>query len=611
MVNEFETLVGALDLTGKTAPAGELFRLRAMVRDATFGDPEAVSRSLASQLLDGVVVKDGAFGNRTAVLRVRVEGPNSAVRQRGAKALALWAQSPTTLTWTPPDGIGATTVFRVVRASLLWEFDLPLEVNEGAQVYVLTMECTPFGFSAAAVRDAAPVYGAGSDQSVNTCDSLTGWTGEAGTSVATDAVVKFEGSASIKMTPYSSTFEAVDGGARARIVQVGRAKLSGLALSTPATRPYFTFKTYTRDSYSVTPSLYVNGVPAARLAPIVANDSWTTWVFRTEVTATVTELRFEIEQVGVFPGPPESPAIPATWFPRVDEIRRTGTPPTTIARQSLREVAVRGSARTQGSLAVEHETLGLGDVLVYAHPALGSGYSPSLMPWVTPTAYVVNDSTSMSGKKLSSFIVAGEFVFPVGSLPRGAYQLLGYGVLNEVSSPASQIEVTVTTKINGVTVGSRTYRKAIPEAQLSDTGRRFYPGSVPIYLPDVDVPPGSIATVTLTYQPQTAAGVYADGTLDELFLLAMDDDTSLVCVSAGDHTRLWIDSATLERPTPSVWVGSQADRTDAFHAGALTRSFDVLRLQPPSTIVHVANSGGALPAISLTHVPAHLHLADE
>ena len=50
----------------------------------------------------------------------------------------------------------------------------------------------------------------------------------------------------------------------------------------------------------------------------------------------------------------------------VDNINRTDIKPTIgTARQLLRSVPVAGSARAPGSLAIEHSTNALGDVLVY------------------------------------------------------------------------------------------------------------------------------------------------------------------------------------------------------------------------------------------------------
>lgn len=608
---------GPHDLLGRETPAGELYQLDALVADATFGEAEAVVRSVTTQLLDGDVTRNGRKGNRTAVIRVRVKGPNAQALGRGGAALDLWAANPTTLAFTPPGHLGVMTIFRVVRAVLTWEFNLRSEAEATpSRIYKLTMECKPFGLAETAVRDAALVLGAGADEQINAADSLSGWTGREGTVLALDTGSKAQGTASIRLTPPSSAFDPVDGGMSSRVTLVGEAELATSA-ATMSNRPYVSVSVYIGDSVQVDAQLWVNGAEARVISsrPIPNVIGWARYVFRTDVTGTATSLRFLVTQVGIWPGNAETAVLPASWMPHIDDVRRSGTVPGGTTRQAIREVPVRGTARTEGSVQVSHPSDALGTVLVYSHPALGPGYVPALSPWFTSlTGWAADvDAASISGVSFQPVDTAPlpiTFEIPLAQLPRGAYQLLAHGTYALSLPVGHNIVVTVSTKLGGVVIGSRTYRKALPPQTGAGTAEGFLPAAVPIVLPEVDVPLGSPATAVISWRLQDPAGVFYRAALNEVFLLAMSDDASLVIVDAGTRRRLWIDSATIETPTPTVWIGNAEDRSDSFYAGGLARSFDALSLVPPAALLFVANDGAAtLPAVTLDHVPAFGDLA--
>lgn len=614
---------GPHDLLGTVTTVG--YRFDALVDGTEFGDATAAVQAVASQLLDGDIVRAGRFGNKTVVLRIAVGGATAMLRAKGAAALALWAADPTTLLWSPPDGTGALTVTKVMRVEMAAELNLHREARRKEKVYTLTLECLPFGYSVDAVTSTAEVVGVGTDVQVNAADALTGWTGLNGTTLAVDTTSKAEGTASLKLTPSSASYEPVNGGTSSRVTQVGDAQLA-TSLTVMSDRPYVSVSSYYQDSEVVTLRLWVNGIEATHVASVALGSTapgWGRYTFRTNVTGTATTIRVQVTQVGVWPGNANAPGQPAGWRPRIDDVRRSGTIPGAPGRESIRRVTVAGTARADGSVQVSHPTQGLGDLLIYSHPALGL-YTPSMMTY----GQYSTSAVSISGKRTQNFNTIGgpaTFDYPLANLPRGTFQLLGYGTGGVSGNKYTQLVVTVATFLGTTQLGPTvTYTKNIDTASIP-TGHlvngnppAFYPASVPISLPSTDVPLGSPAIARITFKAIAADGSLTACGLDELFLLAVDDYASLVICAAGGvatsatagtaaalgtaNNRVWLDAATLDTPRPALWAGTLADRSDSYRIPA-TR-FDALSMPPPYVDLFVANSGGAGATVTYDYVPA-------
>ena len=380
---------GTLDLKGEPSSAG--YRMWALAEGADLGNAVAVEQALASQLLDGSIIRRTRYDNRVATFDIEITADDSIALAKGAAALDLACENPSTLLFTPPDGLGAPTYFEVVTAKADWQFDDLDELNL-QRLYRVTIVCLPSGKSAEAVIDAVyPVSAPAAEQTVNACDSLTGFTGLMGSTASLDTSIKYQGTGSVKLTGQTRTItrdEQEPPGYRT-VRETGTVDLTGLSLTTPATRPYMSFKGYVADSVDFSATLDVNGIAAEFVSATRLNALWAAFMFRTDETSTITQLRASLSLKGEFPlipaavkGDPGTVAVPTTWAPRIDDMLRSGAASTTI-RQSLRRVRVRGSAPSGGSLAVSHPTLGLGKVLLLTSAALSTGFDPTLMKWCT------------------------------------------------------------------------------------------------------------------------------------------------------------------------------------------------------------------------------------
>ena len=135
---------GALDWKGERSLAG--WSMHALAEGADLGNADPIYRELAHQLLDGSVKARTGHGNRKAQFDVVVDaaGAGSIPLALGAAALDLACEHPTTLVFTPPDGLGAATWFEVVAAKADWLFD-DLDELRLRRRFRVEIECLPFG----------------------------------------------------------------------------------------------------------------------------------------------------------------------------------------------------------------------------------------------------------------------------------------------------------------------------------------------------------------------------------------------------------------------------------------------------------------------------------
>jgi hypothetical protein len=618
---------GPLDLKGQVAAAG--YWMYALGEGATLGNPVPIEQSLASQLMDGSVSRRTGYGNRTPGFDVVVAADDSIALAKGQAALYLACDNPTTLLFTPPDGLAVLTRFEVVTANAEWLFD-DWEELRLYRTFRVTFNCMPFGQSPEPTTDAATVVEApAAEETVNNCDSLTGFTGLMGSTASLDTTYKSQGTGSVKLTGQTRKpvrWPTESDGLKPQ--ETGTVELTGLSLTTPATRPYIYFDAYVGNSTDYSATLLVNGEAATFVSASLLNSSWVTFAFRTDVTATITSLRFA-ESItftgsvgysgGVWTG------VPSSWAPRIDNIRRSGSV-NSIARQSLRAVPVGGSARTQGSLAISHPTNGLGKVLLLTTPALATGFTPDLMKWCTDSTDTDSDSISGKVKAFGNTSAPIPFEFAAALIPSGGFQLIGVMETGDAldDGERAEIQVTASTKVGGVTISEAEHQQRIPTTgndvfDLVDCGS--------ITLPTTDVPAGSAAIVRLEIALADTEGIITgsfNARFQEFFLIPLTGDTALSILDCGGtgaatlgtaNNRLWLDSATLATRNPSAWMGTQADRTDAYHAtwdpDWVVGRWQPLSLQPPEVLLFMANTGGTNAAADLTYTKSWHGLAAE
>ena len=607
--------LGQVELTAGTPIGDAPYWFQAMGEDYSLGTPVPVDQAVDTLLQDGSKVVTTGHDNREVSFIVKVCGSDLDVLSQGETALFLECARPNTLTVVPWDGIGATTVFDVWTSTLEPYYDDMLELRRMERAYRLTLTCAPFGRSESEVVDAGIVATGAASVQINACDSLTGWTvsplGGSGGTLSIDTTTKFEGTGSIKIAPASSSSQRLSDSTWLATSEVA-VTVSGLSLDLTTT-PFVSVTCFVRyfNSHSARCLVDGNEVPLmSTQTRTTGGGAWRTYYFRS-TDAAVSSLSFVVTAATVTGDPasanPYTP--PADYGIRIDDIRRSGVLPSSSStgRESTRLVKIDGSARTQASLQISHETAGLGDVLVYTNPVLSpTGYTPELRRWrasgpATPNA----DANSISGfTETISATTPTVFEIPADPLPRGGYLLFARVRASGSGSVKTAFTYTVATHVGSSLLGSRSYTGFPASAPVGSFSIVALGG---LTLPPVDVAPGSNATVQLSIT-EASGGVV----VDELWVFAMGDDAALTQVACGtgapalgtSNNRLWIDSPSVASDgLPEMWMGTALDRTDAYHAGTSAVSWTMHSFAPPQAMVFVANSGGANPSVSVRHFP--------
>ena len=213
-------------------------------------------------------------------------------------------------------------------------------------------------------------------------------------------------------------------------------------------------------------------------------------------------------------------------------------------------------------------------------------------------------------------------------IPPGSYQLIGFmetGDFDDDDDPPA-VAITASTKVGAVTLS--TYQRTQRIQSSGGDGVFDFVDCGPITLPTTDVPAGSAAIVRLEIAVGPLETVKEGDTptdsgssFQEFYLIPLADDTTLNIFDCGGtgaatlgtaNNRLWIDSADLAtRGTPSAWMGTAENRTNAYHAAGDAMRWQPLSLKPPEVLLFMANSGGSGAVANLTYTPAWLGLAAE
>jgi hypothetical protein len=105
--------------------------------------------------------------------------------------------------------------------------------------------------------------------------------------------------------------------------------------------------------------------------------------------------------------------------------------------------------------------------------------------------------------------------------------------------------------------------------------------------------------------------------IDEAWLFNIEGG-NLTQVAAGSGTpaaggpsnRVWLDAPYVDVPNPAVYLGTEEDRSDSFHAGPEMDSIAVHRFVPPLMFVHSVTTKSVASVIELNHHPRfHTHVA--
>lgn len=289
----------------------------------------------------------------------------------------------------------------------------------------------------------------------------------------------------------------------------------------------------------------------------------------------------------------------------VDNINRTDVMPFIgTARQLQRTIAVSGSMRTPGAIAIEHETSALGDLLAYFWPNTISGYSPPLRQFWTSGKTVTPDASTVSGsaETLTGAGTATTFDVPVLQLPSSRHTL----VVRVSTSTAASMTYTAQLRINSTDVGPL----VVGTATGINTGSAYQIRALgELVLPPTAVSDTSTGIVRITVQ-STAAG-----SLDEAWLFS--DIGQLIQVSCGTGSpasggpanRAFIEPPSATRPRPSIRIGHAADGSDSFHPSTLS-AWEFPQMVPPEINVLTVATNALNVSTTLRHYPRwHTHAA--
>lgn len=585
---------GGLDFTGVEDYNGA--RFYAMADGATLGNATPVERSIETALLDGSFVVTESHGNREPSFQVWIVAPDSVALAYGEKLLFEQCSRRVEMGWTPPDGWGPRTVYEAFTSSLTHQFDDMLEMRL-VRSYLLRVVAAPFGYSEDEVSnlavEPAPVTPVTTTMASGT--SATGWTSPAGAVTSDGARI---------LVPTGAPISSFDNYGTTVYNYLTETTLVFSATDFTGTR-YLSadveFRSAAQFSFSSAPDIYtayVDGVVLTTVSAISLGAGVVRLVWQcNDASATTLRIRSYFQTT----------TTSGTFGFKLSNVTRSNVAPSTptaTGRQSLRIVPVTGSARTAGSVAIGHATQGLGDVLLYTSPELARGYSPDMTPYLSATgSTLTTDATTISGR----YITAGK-VFNVDAtmLPAGPF-LLMFRASSDNALAAATATVTVRSMVGGVEFAEQV-------------------------MPQVDIPAGltmatytaGVVTLPLTRFTDESVGsvqIEVDATgarLDKLWAFYLGEDADLTYVKAGAgtptlgaaHSRVFLDAPTLNNDgAPGLFVGTQADRSDAFHPGyPAVQSWGRHLFAPPSVNLFVVTTGATNPSVTLRHRPAwHTH----
>lgn len=542
--------LGNFDLVG--GGFGADYTVETIAEGMNFGMARGRDVVVETLLQDGAAMSRDGYDNREVTFGVLITAADSLGMAQGEAALAAEIGRRNKLVWQPPDQWGPPSVYVVVMSSMEFEFDDWGEMQPGTvgRRFVLSLTCKPFAQSLASVV----IEAVGSGETppvedtvlVDNCASATGWESAfIGTTVSA-----VSGRLRVGNLPSAT------GAAQMVVRRTGTVDLTGT--------PFLILDVYPRMGKPVWSQSHVSfpvGSGTQSVFPIATGPSpdfagATRLWFRPEVAA------LSSFWVGAYILPP-APYFP-TLIPldyEIESISRTNLAPFTgTGRQQFRSLIVTGSARTEGSLQIAHETQSLGVVAAYTNRDDGSGYQPACRVHRTGGGSVDPDSATASGS--SSPLNAGTpetYDIPTSAVPPGTYAPMS----RLRADVAGFYNVTLTASLlsGSSELGSVTMTRSV---EIGTSWKLHELGALP--LPTVAVPAGSTAKIRI--ELSSTGAVEVDDTY--LFNLTIGALTWVDCgtgtpAPGGSSNRLWIDTASLDVPRPAIWVGTQADRSDARH----------------------------------------------
>jgi hypothetical protein len=572
-----ELTLGSFDLVGGE---GDGWQVETIAEGMSFGAPAGRDVVVRTLLQDGAAMSRDGYDNREVTCGVLITAADSLGLALGEAALAAEIGKRNELIWTPPDDLGPSSRYVVVMSSMSQDWDDwgYMEPGTHGVRWVLSLTCKPFAESIDRVVVAA--VGSGSIPPtpvtvlVDDCTSVTNWVG-------------------------SPNAPATSGGAvRETVVVAGSgagAAYTDLSLQRDGTvdmtgTPLLRVSVSSVGSGSVPSDPIVVRVGGVELEPVARLGEFVYY----RPPTTFGKIEFLVTQQFI----KQTGASGATLS--VNDITRTNVVPFIgTGRQQFRSLEVAGSARTEGSLQIAHETAALGVVAVYTNADDRSGYQPACRQYRTAGGAVTGDVTTASGQY--SPLNAGTpetYDIPSRAVPEGTYAPMAR--LKHATPGYYPITLTASLLSGSLELGS----VSVTQNMYVTSSWALYPlGS--LSLPPVAVPPGSLAKVRLKLS--STGAVQVDDTYifnTTIGALSVVDCGTGTPVAGGPANRLWIDTASLDVPRPAMWVGTLADRSDAHHVEGLKIQSEMPHRFPPGPVNLFTVSDAEYVAASLDFHPA-------
>lgn len=542
----------------------------AVVFGSDRGAPESVVESVTSALRDGSLTRVTKYDNRTVTIPVLIEGPTLGDLSEHEAALVAEAMKPRNeFTFNPGDGFAADSVYDTFTADLVPEYDDDLEAN-GYRRFSLTFTAFPWPRSAEKV--VSPAVAAGSPTVVDDGSSTANWS---------------------TPVPAGASLSVVSGAVRSTYSRAaGAAALRRTAAISTTTEKYVSvdWKSSAAGAglfrTSAAPSV---NLPEIRRAPGAVAGFTRSWYEVPESVSSLSWVEFGVTH----------PAASGSATLEIDRVQASATIPVFgTARQSVRSIVPGGSVPAEGTIMVQHETAGLGETIVFSHPAEG-GYAPPLRPWWHDGDPEEANPAALSGAT-NTLTNATNFHVPVSAIPEGDVQL--WARIFSDAAGSFQVYWAADAWMGGVVVGDSQTNSTMVTWATANTY-----ALVPLArlaLPTANVGPAGYHRIRIHTPGDLGKH------LDEAWLFAMDRgrltvvNTGTGAPSTGSvANRLRILAPSPEKPNGSIEVGIASDWSDAFTPGSASIPCDQTghRFDPEGSNIFVATTGTTDAAVSFEH----------
>jgi hypothetical protein len=270
---------------------------------------------------------------------------------------------------------------------------------------------------------------------------------------------------------------------------------------------------------------------------------------------------------------------------------KISTEPSLVASaglQALRTLPIDSGVRTPGSIHLSCASGSLGSVIIASRRTPNMA-SPDLRAKLTSGVSATADAACVSGYR-STLTTLHPFAITAGGITPGTHELVARIKPPTASLSSIPITVTLASKMGGNVI-SNVETRTIDAVVDGTTNWQM------VTLGDWMLPSVVMATtgqVAITMQTGLASTQ-----IDEAWHFPIDpEEGEILRVEAGAATHLWADQPTPAAPLPAVWLGTNADKSNAYGAINMA-SYAEHQLAPPDVTLYVVT--GAPAAVDATY----------